>query len=80
MRTAKINRKFLLALSVLALSLAALAPAARATIAPFSFEAGAFSKAHPPLTQRTPASCEDFQCFIFAFTDPEWFPNWIGPI
>jgi hypothetical protein len=80
MRTAKINRKLLLALSVLALSLAALAPAARATIAPFSFEAGAFSRAHPPLTQEPPPFCEDFQCVLFNFLDPEWFPNWVGPI
>ena len=67
MRTAKIHRKFLLALSVLAISLAALAPAARAAIptGPFSFEAGAFAKAHPALTQAPPAVCiTPFQCLF----------------
>jgi hypothetical protein len=78
---AKIHRKLILSLSVLALSLAALAPAAKAAIAPFSFEAGAFAKAHAPLTQEPPANCLGaFQCYVFDFEEPDWFPNWINPI
>ncbi|MFP5389423.1 MAG: hypothetical protein ACLGG5_09015, partial [Thermoleophilia bacterium] len=58
------HRKLLLTLAVLAIALAALAPVAKAAIAPFSFEAGAFAKAHPALQQETPSFCTSFQCLF----------------
>jgi hypothetical protein len=80
MRTAKIHRKLLLAVSVLAVSLAALAPLAEAEIAPFSFKEGAFAKAHAPSTQGTPIFCELFQCTSLEYQEPEWASDWIGSI
>jgi hypothetical protein len=82
MRTAKIHRRFLLALSVLAISLAALVPATRAATGPFAFEAGAFAKAHSPLQQKPPTLCPPsflpFQClFSGAESGPQ---EWIDTI
>jgi hypothetical protein len=62
-----IRRAYLLSMAALAVSLVALAPAARATpIGPFSFKAGAFAKAHPPLQQEVPGFCipNGFQCIV----------------
>jgi len=64
--SAKLYRRCLPAVVVLVLSLAALAPAANAATGEFSFEAGAFAKAQPPLQQQTPAVCPGaFQCIFF---------------
>ena len=70
---ARTTRKLALALAALALSAAALAPAASADYPPFSFEPGAFAKAHAPLNHPPPSTCVGlFQCTFTGAQVSDW--------
>ena len=70
----KIHRKVVLALMSLAIAFAAMAPSGKAALLDFSFQPGAFSKAHKPLQHEMQGFCPGFfQCIVFAQS------TWVQP-